>query len=191
VESGDRHPERASRYGEHVVETGRVEELDRLGVASVLAAHAELEVGLGLAAEPRRRAHELAHAALVDGLERVALQQALLEVRRHHPALDVVAAEAERHLGEVVGAEAEEVGDLGDLVGADGGTRRLDHGADRHVGLRFMPFRASSISAWTQLRASASSSRVTVSGIITSTIGFLPRSRSRGAAASSARTCMA
>ena len=58
-------------------------------------------------------------------------------------------------------------------------------------GLFFMPFSASSISACTQLRASASSSRVTVSGIITSTIGFLPFLRSTAAAASSALTCMA
>ena len=77
--------------------------------------------------------HQLADAVLVDRLERVALQQPLLEVGRHHPALDVVAAEAEGHLGEVVGAEGEEVGLLGDLVGPQRGPRRLDHRADRDV----------------------------------------------------------
>ena len=47
LEPGDRHPER--RAG-HVVEPDAVEEVDRLGVAAVLAADAELEVGLGRAA---------------------------------------------------------------------------------------------------------------------------------------------
>ena len=131
-QAGDRHPERRAA---HVVEAGVVEEGDRLGVAAVLAAHAELELGLGLPAEPGADAHELADAVGVDRLERVALQQPLLEVGRHHPALDVVAAEPERHLRQVVGAEAEEVGLLGDLVGADRGARRLDHRADRDVGL--------------------------------------------------------
>ena len=69
----------------------------------------------------------------VDHLERVVLQQALLQVGRHHPALDIVAAEAEGHLGQVVGPEGEEVGLLGDLAGAQGGPRRLDHGADEHL----------------------------------------------------------
>ena len=53
--------------------------------------------------------------ALVDGGEGVARQQMLLEVLRDELRLDVVAAEAERRLGEVVGAEAEEVGLGGDL----------------------------------------------------------------------------
>ena len=131
-QAGDRHAERRAA---DVVEAGVVEQGDRLRVAAVLAAHAELEVGLGLAPEAGADAHELADAVGVDGLERVALQQALLQVGRHHPALDVVAGEPERHLGEVVGAEAEEVGLLGDLVGTDRGPRRLDHRADRDVRL--------------------------------------------------------
>ena len=58
---------------------------------------------------------QLADAVDVDRLERVDRQDLLLQVRRHEP-LDVVAAEAERHLRQVVGAEAEELGLLGDLV---------------------------------------------------------------------------
>ncbi len=54
-----------------------------------------------------------------------------------------------------------------------------------------MPLSAASISVCTQLRARGSSSRVTVSGIMISTIGFLPRSRSVAAAAISALTCIA
>ena len=43
----------------------------------------------------------------------------------------VVARQAERRLGQVVGAEGEELGVLGDLVGAQRGARQLDHGADQ------------------------------------------------------------
>ena len=114
----------------HVVEAGPVEEGDRLGVAAVLAAHAELQRRPGGPAPLGAQAHQLADAVGVDRLERVALQQPLLEVGGHHPALDVVAAEAERHLGQVVGAEGEEVGLLGDLAGPQRGPGRLDHGAD-------------------------------------------------------------
>ena len=46
--------------------------------------------------------------------------------------VDVVAADAEGGLGEVVGAEAEELGLFGDLVGGEGGAGQLDHGA-HHV----------------------------------------------------------
>ena len=77
--------------------------------------------------------HQLADAVEVDHLEGVARQQAELEVGVHHPALDVVAGEAEGHLGQVVGPEGEEVGHLGDLGGPQGGPGRLDHGPDGHL----------------------------------------------------------
>ena len=43
----------------------------------------------------------------------------------------VVAAHAERGLGQVVGAEAEKLRLLGDLVGDDTRPRQFDHGADQ------------------------------------------------------------
>ena len=49
--------------------------------------------------------------------------------------VDVVAAVAERHLRQVVGAEAEEVGRLADLVGGQRSPRNLDHRADQDVEL--------------------------------------------------------
>ena len=49
---------------------------------------------------------------------------------------DVVAAEAEGHLRQVVGAEREELGLLGDLVGRQGGAGDLDHRADQVLDLR-------------------------------------------------------
>ena len=102
----------------------------------MLAADAELE---RLLLRLRDRAallaghlHEAADADGVDRLERILLEHALLEVRREERT-DVVAAVAEGHLREVVGAVAEEVGDLADLVGGDRGARDLDHGADRDL----------------------------------------------------------
>ena len=99
----------------------------------MLAAHAQLESGLGTAATQHRILHQLAHTALIDGLERVALEQPLLQVLVHHAAFHVVTAEAERHLGEVVGAVGEEIGLLGNLIGAYCGTRCFHHGADGDV----------------------------------------------------------
>ena len=53
------------------------------------------------------------------------------EVLGQESPLGVVAGEAERGLGQVVGAEAEEVGFLGDLLGDQAGPRQLDHRPDR------------------------------------------------------------
>src|SRR5205085_5310969 len=131
-QTGDRPSER--REG-HVVEAGVVEEGDRLGVTAVLAADAELDVRFGLTPSLGALMDELAHTAGIYRLEGVALEQTLLDVGRHHAALDIVTAEAERHLGEVVGTEREEVGLLGDLVGSNGAAARVDHGADQHVDL--------------------------------------------------------
>src|SRR5438270_11219384 len=100
---GDGHAEGGAR---HVVEPDAVEEVDRLRVPAVLAAHAQLEIGPGGPAPRHGVVDQLTDAGLVDGLERVALEQAFLEVGGHHAALHVVAGEAEGHLGQIVGAEA-------------------------------------------------------------------------------------
>src|SRR6185437_11101745 len=91
-ETGDGDPEGGTA---DVVEAGVVEGMDGLGVAAVLATDADLEVRPGLAAPGGAQADELTDAVAVDGLERVAREQAQVEVGRHHPALDVVAAEPE------------------------------------------------------------------------------------------------
>ena len=97
----------------------------------MFAADAALEVLARAAALEHRLADELAHAVAVENLERVVLEDALLEVDGQELA-DVVARESERHLRQVVRAEREELGDLGDLVGRDGRARHFDHRAD-HV----------------------------------------------------------
>src|SRR3954462_1828834 len=54
----DRHPEGRTA---HVVEAGELEEGDRLRIATVLPADAELEIRFGLAPDPRGEADQPAH----------------------------------------------------------------------------------------------------------------------------------
>src|SRR5438045_1071164 len=54
-----------------VIESDHVEELDAVGVATVLAADAQLQVRVGLTAVLSRHAHELADAVAVERLEGV------------------------------------------------------------------------------------------------------------------------
>src|SRR5512133_3995546 len=70
----------AERRAAHVVEARHVEEVDRVRVAAVLAADADLQIGLGLAARPRREPHEPAHARGVDRVERAAVDDLLVQV---------------------------------------------------------------------------------------------------------------
>src|SRR4051794_1949716 len=110
----DRH---AVRRAADVVESSHVEEGDRLRVAAVLAADAQLELRLRLAAGPGGEPDEPADAGLVDRLERAPVHDLALYVLVEEAALHVVAREAERRLREVVGAEREEVGHPGYAVG--------------------------------------------------------------------------
>src|SRR5436305_14938620 len=66
----------------HVVEAEPVAEMNRRGIAAVLAADPELEVLPGRAATLDRDSHQVADARLVERLERIALEHAVLEVVR-------------------------------------------------------------------------------------------------------------
>ena len=103
-------------------------ELDGGRVAAMLAADAQLDVGAGLAAAFGSHLDQLANAVLIQSGEGIVLIDLVLIVGIQELA-GVVTAEAEGHLGQVVGAEAEELGFLGDLVGQQSGSRDLDHGA--------------------------------------------------------------
>ena len=118
-EAGDGDSEGGAAY---VIEADLVAEGDRGRVAAVLAADAALQAAARLAAFGYGHFNELANSSRIERLEGIAGEQFLLEIvgqKRVH----VVAAEAERHLREVVGAEAEEVGRLADLVRGQRGTR--------------------------------------------------------------------
>src|SRR5690606_19467759 len=104
-EAGDRH---ARGRAAHVVEADLVEELDRGGVAAVLAANAELQVLAGGAATFGGDRNQLADAFLVDAGERILGHDfQILVGLEDRPR--VVARHAQGGLGEVVGAEAEEL----------------------------------------------------------------------------------
>jgi len=106
-----------------------VAELNGDGVAAVLAADAAVHLGTDLLAEGNGHFHKLANAVLVQLGEGVVLVDLAVVVSREELTC-VVTAEAEGHLGEVVGAKAEELGFLGDLVGGEAGSGDLHHGAD-------------------------------------------------------------
>src|SRR5262249_51872662 len=72
--AGDRHPERRAR---HVVEPGLVTERHRGGIATVLAANAELDVASGFASALDRDVDEFAHALAIERDERVDGKNAL------------------------------------------------------------------------------------------------------------------
>src|SRR2546423_541052 len=126
----DRHPDRRAA---HVVESRYLEDLDRLRIAPVLAADPQLEIGLCLAAGPRGQPHEPPHAGAVDRLERASVHDPPLDVTLEEPALHIVAREAERGLGQVIGPEREEVGDARDPVRHEARARQLDHRPDGHL----------------------------------------------------------
>ena len=107
----------AERRAGHIVEAGSVAEFHRGRVAAVFAADAELESGLGLAAQLHRHFNQPADALLVNARERVVLED-LLRIVVLQELAGVVAGEAESHLGQVVRAEGEEVGFGRDLVRA-------------------------------------------------------------------------
>ena len=110
-----------------------MEEVHGLGVATVLAADADLEAGPGGPALVDRDPHHAADAVGVQRLEWRDPEHAQVDVAAEERALHVVAGEAPAHLGEVVRAEREELGRLRDLPGGHRGPRHLDHRADQRV----------------------------------------------------------
>src|SRR5262245_25041773 len=114
----------------HIGHPDAVAELDRGRLPAVLTADADLEVRTRAPPALDTDLDELAHAFLVEDGEGIVGQHALLEIVGQE-LRDVVAAVAEGHLREVVGAEREELRVLGDLVGDERRPRHLDHGADR------------------------------------------------------------
>src|SRR3546814_3089514 len=85
-----------------IVEAGIVAEAHRRRVAAMLAADAELDVLAHAAAALGGQLDQFADAGLIDGDEGIALEDAGLEVIFHEQR-GIVAADAERGLGQVVG----------------------------------------------------------------------------------------
>ena len=98
----------------------------------MLAAYAADQIGVALMTNLDAHLHQLGNAG-IDGCERVVGKKLLRKVLGHELRLNVIAAEAERRLSEVVGAEAEEVGLGGDFVGGNSSARQLDHSTDGNI----------------------------------------------------------
>ena len=109
-----------------VVQAHLVEEGHRRGVAAVLAADADLQVGLHGAAALHGQVHQGADACFIQRHEGVRRVDAALQVGRQEAA-GVVPRQAERGLRQVVGPEAEELRLGGDLARGDARPRQLDH----------------------------------------------------------------
>ena len=88
-------------------------ELDRRGMAAVLAADADLEIGFRLPSPLDGDPHEPAHSLDVEDLEGVVLENLPLVVKGQELVLRILPGKGEGGLGEVVRSEGEEVGDLG------------------------------------------------------------------------------
>src|SRR3954471_22984809 len=110
----DRHAERRAR---DIVERERVAEGHRGGIAAVLAADADLELGARLASAFDADAHQLAYALAVDGDEGIKRDNSARHVEAEK-ARRIITADAVSRLGQVVGAEGKELGALGDVAGA-------------------------------------------------------------------------
>src|SRR3546814_16756896 len=93
-------------------------------------ADAELQVGARLAATLLGDRDKLAHTFDIQADERVLGIDALFDIGRQEPAC-VIARDAKRGLGQVVGAEAEERAHFCDLARHQRGARKLDHRTDR------------------------------------------------------------
>src|ERR1700735_2377186 len=100
----------------------------------MLAANAELDRRPGLAAPRAGDLDQLADAFDIDRNEGIALQDVLALVAAEETA-GIVARQAERGLGQIIGAEAEEFRTLGDLAGSQRRAWQLDHGADEIIEL--------------------------------------------------------
>ena len=107
----------------NVGKTDFVAELYGRGVAAVFAADAAGHARTGLSALLDSHFHQRAHALLVEASERVGLVNLVRVVSAEELAC-VVAAEAERHLGKVVGAEAEELSFFCHFVGGEASSKK-------------------------------------------------------------------
>src|SRR4029079_1412837 len=87
VPLGARSDGAAIRRARHVVQPGALEEVDRVGIAAVLAADPQLQPGRDLASEPPGHLHELSDTRRVERLERRAVEDLAIDVARQDLAL--------------------------------------------------------------------------------------------------------
>src|SRR5207237_4978354 len=98
-------------------------------LAAVLAADPDLQIAARASAQLDRHLDELADTPLIEALERIFRQEAVLDVKRQESA-GVVPREPECGLRQIVRAEREEFRFPGDVISRECGARQLDHGAE-------------------------------------------------------------
>mmetsp|Transcript_69740 Transcript_69740/g.153830 ORF Transcript_69740/g.153830 Transcript_69740/m.153830 type:complete len:399 (+) Transcript_69740:474-1670(+) len=96
----------------------------------MLATDAQVNVWPGRTATLHCGAHQLANAVHIDRVKRVARQDATVHILRQELGLRIIAADAKRHLRQIVGAKAEELGHGCQLARLQRATGHLDHGAN-------------------------------------------------------------
>ncbi len=104
---GDRHA--VGRAGD-VVDPRVVQELDRVGSPPCSPQTPSFDSGRVLRTSQARPSDQLPDTGRVEGLKRRAVEDLDVDVACQHAPLDVVAAETEGGLRQIVGAEGEEVG---------------------------------------------------------------------------------
>src|SRR5262249_23393786 len=122
----------SERRAAHVCEADAMAELNAVGIASMLAADAELDVGTCLLPLCNGYFHQLANARLIHRGKWVFLDDFEFLIRSEERAR-VIAAHAKRGLREVVRAEAEELGGLRDFIRCEWPARDFNHRADEIV----------------------------------------------------------
>ncbi len=122
-ESSNRNTEGRAR---NVCETELVAELNRGGVATVLAADTYVELGTCSLTKLDSCLHQLTNADLVELSEGIVLEDLCIVVSIEE-LTSVVSGEAVCHLCQVVCTEAEELSFLSDIVSCQSCTRNLDH----------------------------------------------------------------
>src|SRR5262249_53068544 len=123
-QAGDRDAEWGATY---VAQADLVAEVDGARIAPVFTADAHFHSVASGAALGNGRLHQLPDAYGIDRGEGIRLDDFSLLIGRQERT-GIVAAHAQAHLRQVVGAEAEEFGRLGDLIGGQSPARHFDHG---------------------------------------------------------------
>src|SRR3546814_19073849 len=104
--------------------------MDAWGVAAMLAADAELDARARPATALGGDFDELADTLDVEADEGIGDEDALVDILGQETAR-IVAADADRRLGQVVGAEAEEFGRPRELARHQRGARPFDHRSEQ------------------------------------------------------------
>lgn len=96
-----------------------MEEINAGRIAAVFSADTHFHIRTGFAALFHRNGDQLPDPFLIDHLERIVLEYALINIIQYELSLCIIPADSKGHLGQIIGSETEKLGDLGDFVGGE------------------------------------------------------------------------